>query len=75
MGGFKEKALGIPLLGAKEMKEEEQEAVRQTGNETRLWKVLPKLNRGHESPMPEGAPLLQRLQATAGAVGDRGQLR
>lgn len=55
-GGFKERALEIPFLGAEEMEEKEQEeAERQTGSETGLWKVLPKLKMTPESPMPEGA--------------------
>lgn len=54
--GFKERALEIPLLGAEEMKKKEQEeAGRQTGSETGLRKVLPKLKMTQESPMPEGA--------------------
>lgn len=55
-GGSKERVLEIPLLGAEELEEKEQEeAVIQTGSETGLWKVLPKLKMTRESPMLEGA--------------------
>lgn len=51
-GGFKERALEIPLLRAEEMKKKQLD---KTGSETELWKVLPKLKMTQESPMPEGA--------------------
>lgn len=73
---FKLRALGIPLLGAGGMKEEEQIVVRQVGSEIGLWRVLPKLPKTQSSFMSERhVPHLRNYKTQLVLWRDREQLR